>query len=234
VTVTDRDLFDINGDGLPDLVQSCDWSQHNPGPWDVYLNQGSGFIPNARPWSSPVPWIAADRECHNDTKDRCAISSIRDIDGDGIVDIIEKKVDGDFEFTGSLRVHHNAIGAWRATGPSEPVVPNLFSGKVDLLEEVENGVGGITKIEYRPSSQWDHANAEGVPQMPMVLWNASSFVRESGMNGTVPGASMLATQIEYANGRFEPASREFRGFGTVFTVDGAGVQRTSVFGKCSP
>ncbi|MDP2753936.1 MAG: SpvB/TcaC N-terminal domain-containing protein [Nitrospirota bacterium] len=52
---TDGDTFDVNGDGLPDIVR-FDETQAVHNNWDVWLNTGAGFSGNQLTWSVPKGW----------------------------------------------------------------------------------------------------------------------------------------------------------------------------------
>jgi RHS repeat-associated protein len=70
-TYTTRDLFDINGDGLPDQVV---WGS----PWTVYLNNGSGFGPGIT-WNNASGFIKTNSQMGT-------VADNFDINGDGLVD----------------------------------------------------------------------------------------------------------------------------------------------------
>lgn len=56
-----RDLIDINGDGLPDIVDQSGWS--TTGVWQVVLNRGNGFSDTILDWPSPLPLIREGLMC---------------------------------------------------------------------------------------------------------------------------------------------------------------------------
>jgi len=87
-----RDLFDINGDGLPDSVTACGST------WTVYFNRGNGFSPTAYAWPNVPSRI-------RDAGDTIYLDTF-DADGDGIVDSV------DFTTGASPTIYRNAGGAW--------------------------------------------------------------------------------------------------------------------------
>ncbi|HYD48213.1 MAG TPA: toxin TcdB middle/N-terminal domain-containing protein, partial [Terriglobales bacterium] len=220
---TNRDLFDINGDGLLDLVESCHWSTQSP-YWQVRLNHGSGFAAQAIAWRSPLRWIRYENDCL-EPGERCVFYQMIDGDGDALADL----VDGGDRWLkpSSYWIHRNGAGAWRQGCDGACVNPD--GGRAELLVQIQNGIGGITDLRYRPSTDWDNSDVDGVPQLPMVLWNVVEITQRSDMAEVVPGASTLSTTMRYAYGKFDAAMREFRGFGTVYTADGGGTQTATVF-----
>jgi hypothetical protein len=113
---TVRDVFDVNGDGLQDVVDTCGWSTANKS-WQVYLNRGNGFSP-AYAWASPSALIRNndDHVAHQGGK---TLLDTFDLDGDGLVDVV------DFSPT-PMNIYHNQDGAWAASGSN--VVENRPAG----------------------------------------------------------------------------------------------------------
>ncbi|WP_041973793.1 chitobiase/beta-hexosaminidase C-terminal domain-containing protein [Geobacter sp. OR-1] len=72
-----RDLIDMNGDGLPDVVIA-----KSDGTWDVHLNTGSGFT-TAISWSVP----GSDGNIRKET-DTVVTRDLLDVNGDGILDLV--------------------------------------------------------------------------------------------------------------------------------------------------
>jgi len=90
---------DMDGDGLPDLVETDDCGTGGLGAssWNVYLNQGDGFASTAVSWALPnIPQtnanndpmmnLARDLQC--DTGGYSRIATV-DMDGDGLPDLVE-------------------------------------------------------------------------------------------------------------------------------------------------
>jgi|GEM_PF-2583032 len=89
----------------------------------------------------------------------------------------------------------------------------LNNGSVpDLLTGVQNPMGGTTTVEYTPSTAFDNTGTDAVPDLPAVVPVVSSIAVDDG-NGVVS-----TTMFEYQDGRYDPAEREFRGFGQVTTI----------------
>ncbi|MCA9409379.1 MAG: hypothetical protein KC733_11870, partial [Candidatus Omnitrophica bacterium] len=95
--------------------------------------------------------------------------------------------------------------AYTEVGDIEMVYSNL---KIpDLLTTVSNGIGGVSTIEYQPSTQFSNTF------LPFVVPVVKS-VTVSDSRG-----SSYQTLYEYADGLWDSSDREFRGFGMVKTLD---------------
>jgi RHS repeat-associated protein len=225
---TVRDFFDVNGDGLPDIVDSSGWSPVHP-KWQVFLNRGAGFRQDAVEWDAPNSRI----RCSSSGGGGITADTF-DLDGDGMVDHVE--------YLGEpYAVHHNADGAWMAACesfscllgrlPIFAVNPN--GSRPDLLERMENGIGGTTTLAYRPSSQWNNTDENGVPRLPLVLWTLSRIERDDGLcdNGAclTRGSHSVRSDLEYAYGRYDAVARELRGFRSVRQSDAGGAVQTTTF-----
>ncbi|HVM97029.1 MAG TPA: toxin TcdB middle/N-terminal domain-containing protein, partial [Candidatus Acidoferrales bacterium] len=224
---TVRDFFDINGDGLPDIVDTSGWTSSHP-KWQVFLNRGAGFNQQALEWDAPSFRI----RCGSPGGGGISADTF-DVDGDGLVDYVD--------YGDPYAIYHSADGAWKATcdglGCLTGIAPgageNAVGGRVDLLEQLENGVGGSIALSYRPSSQWDNTDADGVPRLPMVLWTVSRIQRDDGLcsaDGCLTGGiHSTSASFSYAYGRYDAEAREMRGFRTVRQTDAAGVEQTTTF-----
>lgn len=232
------ELIDINGDGLPDRVNTCDWANDDP-VWQVQFNSGTRFG-----WSTDWP------SPHRYVRDGDAERTVRDtfdIDGDGLADLVDPK--SEYQ-TSILRIYRNAGGAWCASANSDSArvfdsscsesaadgyAANPEAAKPYLLQATENGVGGRTTLTYRPSSDGEHVDeSTGLPTMPFALWTVVSVTKEDGMcdaSGCVgpDGSHAMVTRFAYEHGVFDPVWREFRGFGTTETVYADESRQTTTF-----
>ncbi len=206
-----RDFFDINGDGLPDLIDRAGFSNGNPN-WQVLLNRGDGFEAAVIPWPAQFVQIRGGNAGGGST-----LQDAFDINGDGLVDFVNYDNAG----AATYRVHLAAGGAWIPNGAA--VVENVAGCRPDLLVLSENGLGGDTTMRYRPSTQWDNTGGDGIPDLPLILWTLTEIRRDDGLcNGAsclTPGAHDVATLIDYKYGRFDPLEREFRGFAEVVSEE---------------
>ena len=217
-----RDLIDMNGDGLSDLVETCDGFS-----WSVYLNDGTGNIASTPiTWESPSKYIS--RNDNGETS-----WSLRDFDGDGFPDLRDFK---------NKVTYRNMLGAWcasddgatcsSASGTPTTTVANLLATKPHVLLETENGMGGAVTLAYRPSSEWDNRDQamlnlpDGEPvlsRMPYSIWTITRIESDNGLPGSVPGSHGAITELSYAGGKFVAEAREFRGFKVVDSRDGRGI-----------
>jgi RHS repeat-associated protein len=189
-----RDFVDINGDGLPDVVDSSDTAT-NGGYWHVFLNRGDGFESQDALWRAPNALIREDSPGGGQT-----LKDTFDMDGDGRLDFV------DFS---APRVYHAADGAWVQNGAN--VVPNASGMRANLLISAENGIGSTTYLQYRP---WNGVS------VPFPVWTVTEISRDDGMcNGgscvNSPSAHDVGNLFYYSGGFYDPAGRAFRGFSLV-------------------
>ncbi len=210
---TVRDLFDINGDGLPDIVDRDQWSSVSG--WQVFLNRGNGFEQQAIVWPAPQ-FIRNGSPGGGGT-----MADTFDVNGDGIVDNV---VFNDSGSTYSLR-HPNG-GAWRRDSTNTALAePNPNKVRPDLLVESARGTGASTVLRYRPSTQWLNHGGDGITDLPFVTWTVTEIRHRDGLcppaqtatDGSCADATHeLGTTLDYEGGRFDPVEREFRGFNRVW------------------
>jgi len=193
---TYQDIIDINGDGLPDRVTSN--SSRSGNTLKIYLNTGNGFSDTAIDWHTPVTNSNWKQDVVSSNAAGASVSprgwcvpysggvyqSIMDITGDGLPDRVTNAVCEDY------------LWVYPSNGPFP-----------DLLTEVKNGLGGITKIEYAPSTEY--ANT----YLPFVQHVVSKVTVYDGKG------NQSITTFDYAGGYYSAAEREYRGFGYVKSTD---------------
>jgi len=204
-------LIDINGDGLPDRVLTKAAS-----PFDrfkVQLNTGSGFGPL-------IDWTNVQSEAGSTVQGWNAVNyttngqnavALLDINGDGLPDRVMRKLNAPYT---NLEVQLNL-------GPFP-----------DLLCCVSNGIGGSVNIAYIPSTKYDNTDrswtndpwAEGAKSLlPFPVYTVSSIAINDGFGN-------VATNFySYKHGRFDPISREFRGFNSATVTDPYGAKSVTYF-----
>ena len=79
VTIDTRDLIDLDGDGLLDLVQAADGDSSLP--WSFWINTGQGFDAVARQFPAPYGVLGFRKESDE-------IVALRDMNGDGLPDLV--------------------------------------------------------------------------------------------------------------------------------------------------
>ena len=93
------------------------------------------------------------------------------------------------------------------------------SKQPDLLIAVNNGIDGTTNIEYDVSTQFDNTgnadtdNTPDLPDLPFPLAVVKKVTKTDGIGHN------YAINYHYEGGKFEPDSREFRGFEYVKVTD---------------
>ncbi len=236
-----RDLIDLNGDGLPDLVEAC--SQSQTGTWQVWFNRGAGFAEAPLSWRSPQSRIRKIEERRfENARVVYTYADTFDVNGDNMVDLTLARTE--FSFPGQIAIFHNGSGAWcpsengvNCSSQTAGLVARNASGlRPDLMTQSENGIGSVTLLEYEPSTVWDNSDRYGVSRLPWVQWTVAEITRSdglcSGANSTAcrpEGHHELTTQLYYAYGLYEPKAREFRGFRTVFELRADGHRKVHFF-----
>ncbi len=238
-----RDLIDLNGDGLPDVIEACSTSTGDSGTWKVWFNRGAGFA------EQPLAWRAQRSSIRRIEERRFERATVAytygdtfDIDGDNMVDFAAASME--FSFPGQIAIFHNGNGAWCpskdgvhcANQPASGVARNFSGMRPDLMTQSENGIGSVTLLEYEPSTVWDNSNQYGVSRLPWVQWTVAEITRTDGLcSGSTTAACLpqgkheLTTRLYYAYGLYEPQAREFRGFRTVFELRADGNRQVHFF-----
>lgn len=152
------DLFDINGDGLPDRVQATDDNTN----WEVQYNTGTGFT-SLENYGTVGFMTASARYSYPRWTDSSGGQScdMADIDGDGLPDRIQAT---------------SSNTAWKKQKNKGPFP--------DLLSEVKNGRGGKAVITYTPSTQYDNTDTNSKERLPFPVQLVSQIVQHDGMGNT--------------------------------------------------
>ena len=223
-----RDFFDINGDGLPDVVDSCGWSQGDPS-WTVYLNQGADFALYPVKAHAPYNFIRYISQYGEST-----FYDVLDVDGDGLIDFVDFYNNG--SASSDATIYRQPFAAfWPRSDGSATVAANQGSARPELLTMMSNGMGTITTLEYQPSTQWDNTTKEndseifGTPRLPFNLWTVNLITRLDTLTDPPASVHTNFNSIHYAGGRFDPGTREFRGFGTVEEFDSLGNRKATFY-----
>ncbi len=231
-----HDLFDVNGDGLPDWVSSTHWntatSQYEDG-WSVLLNTGGGLEPVSYS-TAPIgmlgaynigSWAYASRLWFGGAgpirvkKNSRDLLDVVDLDGDGFLDRVVAGSTGNEAVgtTATWQVVLNRAGATTNTGSDPTQRPTLMSLKA-------NGIGGKQFVSYKPSTSYDNSGGDGRPDLAFVVWVIDKTRNSDGLcaatgdvfspaeNSCIAQGHDVVTKFRYQDGRFDPSSREFRGF----------------------
>src|SRR5262249_55530126 len=130
-----KQLIDINGDGLPDLVTRASATTYS-----VRYNTGRGFSASSVTWSGvddgangTLAWDGLQGWDGQGTK-----VQFIDMDGDGLVDRVKRN------YTGST---NDFLLVQLSTGPFP-----------DLLSVASNGIGGAVTVTYLPSTAYNNSD----------------------------------------------------------------------------
>ena len=189
-------LVDMNADGRPDLVTM---EGALASKWLVYWNQGSAFSTTPTMWNQaklplgtaafygatgsrlPLSWIQRIDKGPNRADHQGAdhvMSALLDLNGDGLPDYAWRdKTTGEF-------------WARYSTG-----VPS------DLLEGIENGIGGSWTASYVSSNEADDGVATGI-------WTVSQTTASGGSAG---GPEVVA-DFRFQDGVYDYTEKTFRGY----------------------
>ena len=214
-------IGDFNGDGLTDIGVA------DGGTVTLALSNGTRFV-------TPVAYT---------TGLGSAPAMAADLDGDGLTDLaVYDKTTGRVRYaastgagfrapvelpvTFSLRAASDTlqIADINGDGLADPAVFNdttgasevarSSGGAPDLLVAIDNGVGGVTAIDYQSSTQVTLARPAGtLPQLPFAIPLVSRVTVQDGRGNS------YATTYTYMQGLYDAATKEFRGFGHVETRD---------------
>jgi hypothetical protein len=158
-------LVDVNGDGLPDYVQSYQNSDASASSTITYLNTGSGWVASST-WNSPI-FIA---NYHINVNGGDAGVRFMDVNGDGLVDIVQSflRSDGTTVVQG---VYLNTGSGWTSTPSSTWTVPVYFSN----VQMTLNGDIGVRVADV---------NGDGLPDIVQSYRNgdASQIVENAWIN----------------------------------------------------
>jgi len=237
-------IADINGDGLPDMIQS------SSGGKVTYINTGEGFI---RDNTKQIPVILGDVK-YGEVGTR-----FLDFNKDGLTDIIQSHDSGSsswmntgtkftnigknvpFQFivtiyqlnSGARITDINADGlpdVVRSSyirdggGTFNHVWINSPNSTPNLLTEIKHSTGSTTKIEYSVSTHYDNRDENGMHQMSVPIPVVKKITTDNGMKNDQKTNSI--TTFDYAGGilNIEPKGKtEFRGFRQVTVNDGRSI-----------
>ncbi|MBI2885553.1 MAG: VCBS repeat-containing protein [Candidatus Omnitrophica bacterium] len=217
---------DFNGDGLTDIGLA----NRSSGQISVALSNGSQFVESAN-W---LEGFGAGQE-----------HLVADFNGDGLSDVAYyNRAAGQVIYapatgagfgsprtvaaTFSMRDANDQVqvGDFNGDGLADPGVFDPITGAgelaqstgaiVDLLSRQMNGIGGSAAFTYRPSGLLDNTGDDALPDLPFVVPVVDAVTLDDGLDHQV------TTRYSYEGGRYDPATKEFRGFAVVQARDAAG------------
>jgi|GEM_PF-1699055 len=227
-TDTGARFADVNGDGLPDILQANETGRN------TWMNNGTGWIIMNGTWTLPVTFT---NKTFLDTGAR-----IMDINGDGLADIIQNMINGTILNNTWL---NNGTGWSLASGS---LVPDAMQrngsnigrrladlngdGFVDvivadnqtnnyawitntitpfLLANITSEYGGMTHIDYTTSTRYNNT-VDGVSGIGFNIFVVDGITKTNRMS--VPFGTEGRYNYSYAGGVYNYEKREFRGFNT--------------------
>jgi hypothetical protein len=117
------------------------------------------------------------------------------------------------------------------------VAPNPDGAPPGALVQTENGIGGTAYLEYRPSTDWDNTDDNGIARLPLPLWTLTAIESDDGLCdasganciGDAGASHSVRSEFRYRGGLYDHRSREFRGFAAVERRDAEGNLTTTRF-----
>ncbi|PIQ86896.1 MAG: hypothetical protein COV74_02960 [Candidatus Omnitrophica bacterium CG11_big_fil_rev_8_21_14_0_20_45_26] len=186
-TIVDKNirtnLTDFNGDGLMDRVYNWNGDQ---GIWQLELGKGDGFASAIELSGMGGPTVPYQQVQGNELQsiNHRMMNDLRDVNGDGLID--------------RYQYHTNS-----------PTVAKLERAKgpyPDLLTQIDNGRGGITTIEYSPSTQFDNTDLSGLHRLPFPVQVVTKITQADGLGNS------YVTKYGYKGGMYDAVDRVFQGF----------------------
>jgi YD repeat-containing protein len=173
-------IADVNGDGLPDIIQGG----------AAYLNNGAG-------WSSAPQWNPPVTFTQNGTDDGARIA---DVNGDGLPDIIQAYIDSDGASHYAAYVNSNRFRA-------------------DLLTGITYPQGGSSSISYQSILQITDDLGNVLNGVPYPVYIVSKLTANDGTRNVATSTYTYYGGTYYTNGPFD---HQFAGFTQVKETDAAG------------
>jgi RHS repeat-associated protein len=241
-------LADVNGDGLPDVVQAYT-DGGGTSHFATYMNTGNGWATSTTSiWNSPVVFA-------NNGVDTGA--RIMDVNGDGLADIIQAYTDSGS--ANHFAAYLNKGNGWASASAWNPPITFTLNGtdngtrtvdvngdglpdilqayndgsgvehvsaytnnnkfRADLLTSVTYPQGGSYSLAYQSILQLTDPNGTVLNGVPYPVYIVSSATQNDGLGNIASSSFVYYGGTYYTNGPFD---HEFAGFTSVKATDPAG------------
>ncbi len=255
--------FDINGDGLTDIIQS--YSDYDPSTLirHSYINNGHGFTENSA-WNLPIAFM---HQATSDQRRELAVKVI-DVNSDGLLDLVKSLRDegvmvqkthlntgsgfsadnssfhapmaffetssGQDQFKGAHTIDVNGDGivdvieSFSDSGSGGEWAYINNAKRADKLNQVNLNTGGTLSFTYKASPLYLNGATTTSPSLPLNVHTVEKITTGDGMG------NYATTTYSYAGGSFyfsstTPFDRKFAGFASTTESDPAGSKTITYF-----
>lgn len=215
-------VIDLNGDGLPDLVQAGQYSKN------TWLNTGKG-------WTSTSSYNLPESAKFVSLSENEGTDLV-DLNGDQLPDLIKSKgttkyawintgtswqLDSEWnvpegvqldDFSARL-VDLNGDGLTdlaKANSSTEQKSWLNKGVKTYLLKKINENSGGKISFDYQKITSLDNTGQDSISDLPFGGWVVKSITYDNGMSGK--NQILGTTDYTYSNGYYDAKEQEFRGF----------------------
>ena len=219
---------DLNGDGKSDIVameprytnepsqsNTCDRLLGSFTPsyvtkygYRIFISKGDGtFIPDGDRVEAGTGSWCSGAAFDVATEAPAPATHLADLNGDGIQDVLFSNT----EWLEGVKLNMKIVALTKS-----PNIDQLFNFK-----SITNGMGGTTSFSYAYS--YEHTN---FADLPFIFSVVKSITVDDGF-GTNPST----VTYNYYNGLYDYSTREFRGFGTVSSINPDNVTTTTTYNQ---
>jgi RHS repeat-associated protein len=227
-------IFDVNGDGLADIVEAYSvYDPYHPGSYvrNTYINNGHGWDYDPV-WAPPI-----DLYYYQYSGYQPSGVQIADVNGDGLLDFSSGYINNGHGWTGD--------SSWAAGGNGSHIVDANGDGmldvvigyyqhsweqqfetflnnspKVNLLSKITYPAGGSTTVSYKGTGQYTQSgSASANDHLPMILDTVSQITTSDGSATSTVDQYYYKGGAYYYNNAFD---RKLGGFGKIIDTDAVG------------
>ncbi len=191
--------IDLNGDGYPDFIDAGEHEDLTTSKWQVYLGTASGFSPNPTDWAgSPndgIRHVESDVDLFGFTSGSLVTRDLIDINGDGLLDLVDTRQPGNWRVWlnlgnrfAAIRYFDGHFGALSYSLPVGAITPS--TGGTILSTQDVTGDGLPDQI-----LAWDKSQDETYPGEWKVYPHASGSMSPFFFHWTAVGAEFAPAEI---------------------------------------